>query len=110
MAQNVIHVPQGCPTLQKAMALAVVFSERKVYTATDPLKIRLDKGVHEIVGNYMYKQLNVTCSHITFVGKGKDQTTIRGGFHVENQQHVTFEELAVTNLCIKGSLQQNLQI
>jgi hypothetical protein len=95
MAQNVIQVPQGCPTLEKAMALAVVFSERKVYTATDTLKIRLDKGVHEIVGNG--KVLNVTCSHITFVGKGKDETTIRGGFRVINQQHVKFEALAVTN-------------
>jgi hypothetical protein len=96
MSQNVIRVPQGCLTLEKAMALAVVFSERKVYTATDPLKIRLEKGVHQIVGNEDGK-MNVTCSHITFVGKGKDQTTIRGGFHVVNKQHVRFEELAVTN-------------
>jgi hypothetical protein len=42
-------------------------------------------------------RMNVTCSHITFVGKGKDQTTIRGGFKVENQQHLTFEELTITN-------------
>ena len=77
------------------MALAVIFSERKEYTETDPLKIRLEMGVHEIVGNG--KVLNVTCSHITFVGKGKAQTTICGGFNVHNQQHVTFEELAVTN-------------
>ena len=83
------------------MALAVVFSERKVYTETEPLKIRLDEGVHEIVGNN--KMMNVTCSHITFVGKGKDQTTIRGGFKVENQQHVKFEELAVTMLYLSGS-------
>jgi hypothetical protein len=41
--------------------------------------------------------MNVTCSHITFVGKGKDQTTIRGGFTVENQQNVKFEELTITN-------------
>jgi hypothetical protein len=41
--------------------------------------------------------MNVTCSHITFVGKGKDQTTIRGGFRVYNQQNVKFEELAITN-------------
>jgi hypothetical protein len=75
--------------------LAVIFSERKEYTGADPLKIQLDMGVHEIVGNY--KVLNVTCSHITFVGKGKDHTTIRGGFKVINQQNVTFEELAVTN-------------
>ena len=102
MSHNVIQVPQGCPTLEKAMALAVVFSERKVYTAREPLKIRLEKGVHEIVGytnehGYHRKAVRVTCSHITFVGKGKDQTTIRGGFKVENHQNVTFEELAVTN-------------
>ena len=96
MAQNVIRVPQGCPTVEKAMDLAVIFSARKEYTETEPLKIRLEEGVHEIVGNY--KMMNVTCSHITFVGKGKNQTAIRGGgFEVENQQHVKFEELAITN-------------
>jgi hypothetical protein len=90
LAQNTIRVPQGCPTVEKAMALAVVFSAQKVYTETDPLKIQMGKGVHEIVGNDYRYVLNVTCSHITFVGKGKDQTTIRGGFKVENQQHVKF--------------------
>jgi hypothetical protein len=93
MAQNVIRVPQGCHTVEKAMALAVIFSERKEYTGADPLKIRLEEGVHEIVAGVM----NVTCSHITFVGKGKDQTTIRGGFEVENQQNVRFEELTITD-------------
>jgi hypothetical protein len=96
LAQNTIRVPQGCPTVEKAMALAVVFSAQKVYTKTDPLKIQMGKGVHEIVG-YSAGRMDVTCSHITFVGKGKDQTTIRGGFKVENQQHVKFEELAVMN-------------
>jgi hypothetical protein len=96
MAQNVIRVPQGCPTVQKAMDLAVIFSERKEYTETEPLKIRLEEGVHEIVGDGAGR-MHITCSHITFIGKGKDQTTIRGGFKVENQQNVTFEELAITN-------------
>jgi hypothetical protein len=96
MRQNVIRVPQGCPTVQKAMDLAVIFSERKEYTETDPLKIRLEEGVHEIVGDHC-GYMNVTCSHITFVGKGKDHTTIRGGFKVINKQNVTFEGLAVTN-------------
>jgi hypothetical protein len=92
MRKNVIRVPQGCPTVDKAMELAVVFSERKVYTEADPLKIQLDQGVHEIVGDgagYM----RVTCSHITFVGKGKDHTTVLGGFKVDNQQNIKFEEL-----------------
>ena len=78
------------------MDLAVIFSERKEYTETEPLKIRLEEGVHEIVGDE-YGKMNVTCSHITFVGKGKDQTTIRGGFKVINQQNVTFEGLTIMN-------------
>jgi len=80
--------------VQKAMDLAVIFSERKEYTA-NPLKIRLEMGVHEIVGNG--NRVIVTCSHITFVGKGKDHTAIRGGFQVVNQQNVTFEELTITD-------------
>jgi hypothetical protein len=114
LRKNVIRVPQGCPTVEKAMALAVVFSTKKVYTETDPLKIQMDKGVHKIVGytdedDKHHMAVNVTCSHITFVGKGKDQTTIRGGFQVVNQQNVTFEELTITNqsgrhgLKLKGS-------
>ena len=96
MAQNVIRVPRGCPTVQKAMDLAVIFSGRKEYTETDPLKIQLEEGVHDIVGD-QHGRMNVTCSHITFVGKGKNHTTINGGFNVTNQQNVTFEELAITN-------------
>jgi hypothetical protein len=104
MAQNAIRVPQGCPTVEKAMVLAVIFSARKDYTEADPLKIRLDEGVHEIVGEQNSNgSMNVTCSHITFVGKGKDQTTIRGGFTVTNQQHVTFEELTITNQSGNGT-------
>ena len=101
MRENVIRVPQGCPTVEKAMALAVIFSARKEYTEADPLKIRLEEGVHEIVGFYL-GLMNVTCSHITFVGKGKDLTTIRGGFYVDNKRNVTFEGLAVTNLSGNG--------
>jgi hypothetical protein len=80
LVQNTIRVPQGCPTVEKAMALAEVFSEKKEYTEADPLKIRLDKGIHEIVGytdefDVHCEAVRVTCSHITFVGKGKNQTT-----------------------------------
>ena len=78
------------------MDLAVVFSAQKVYTIVDPLQIQLDKGIHEMVGDELGR-LHVTCSHITFVGKGKDLTTIRGGFKVDNQQNVKFEELTLTN-------------
>ena len=96
MAQNVIGVPQGCPTVEKAMDLAVIFSQRKEYTETEPLKIRLEEGVHEIVGGEG-GLMDVTCNHITFIGKGKDQTTISGGFNVTNQKCVKFEEVTITN-------------
>ena len=42
LKQNVIRVPQGCPTLEKAMALAVIFSEKMKYTKVDPLKIQME--------------------------------------------------------------------
>jgi hypothetical protein len=74
----------------------VIFSARKEYTETEPLKIKLEEGVHQIVGD-QHGRMHVTCSHITFVGKGTDQTTILGGFQVNNQQHVKFEELTITH-------------
>jgi hypothetical protein len=112
MTQNVIRVPQGCPTLEKAMALAVIFSGRKEYTTDDPLKIRLEEGVHEIVGDQyrdsIYRDtdgcMNVTCSHITFVGKGKNHTTIHGGFIVTNQQNIQFEGLTISTFSNSSSL------
>ena len=60
------------------------------------IKIEVGEGEHEIVGDD-YQMMNVTCNNITFVGKGKDQTTIRGGFKVRDKQNVKFEELTVTN-------------
>ena len=93
---RVIRVPQECATVKKAMVLAQIFSESTEYMKTDPIKIQMDKGVHEIVGD-QWGRMNVTCSHITFVGKDKDQTTIIGGFEGHNQQHVAFEKLTVTN-------------
>ena len=61
----------------------------------------LDEGEHQIMryaGEYGNVQdITVTCSNITFVGKGKDQTTIRGGFKVFDKQNVKFEELTVSN-------------
>ena len=38
-----------------------------------------------------------TASNITFVGKGKDKTTIHGGFLVLSGKNVKFEALTVTN-------------
>jgi hypothetical protein len=113
MAWNVIRVPQGCPTLEKAVAWAVIFSAQKVYTVTHPLEIRLDRGVHEIVGyedeyGFHHIVLTVTCSHVTFVGKGHDQTTIRGGIFVQNQQRGG--EVGIQSLTLMSSTQAGLLV
>ena len=75
MKQNVIRVPQGCPILEEAMDLALIISERFDCTAEHPIKIELGEGRHEIVGD-KYGRMDVTCSCITFVGKGKDQMAL----------------------------------
>jgi hypothetical protein len=57
-------------------------------TEKDPLRIVLDKGLHEIKGGPKCNRgrSDVDCSHITFVGKGKAQTTILGGFFVKTNK------------------------
>ena len=107
--KHAIHVPQDVRTIEKAMEL--VRKLQMVPTEKNPLKIVLDKGVHEIVGyEDMYEEyhqwLYVHHNHITFVGKGKDHTTIHGGFFVgsryRSKQNVKFEEMTITNYYGKG--------
>jgi len=89
-----LHVPRDVQTLESANRLAFLVSTKLELCKINPLKIMIGKGVHQIVGN---KRMKVTCSYIIFVGNDKDQTTVRGGFKVDNQQHVKFEELTITN-------------
>ena len=79
------------------MALALVLSKKKEHTEVEPLKIRIDKGTHKIVGDKDTGLMSIARSHIAFVGNGKDQTTLCGKIEVVNQQNVTFEELTLTN-------------
>ena len=50
LKQNVIRVPEECPTMHQAMDLAVVFSERNECTGENPVKIQVGDGEHEMVG------------------------------------------------------------
>jgi len=47
--------------------------------------------------------LGITRSNITFVGTGKDTTTILGGFVIENLENITFKQMTVTNTSEDGS-------
>ena len=77
------------------MAVARIFSLRQVYTKTNTVKIMLGEGEHEVVSNN--RRLVVTCSNVTFAGRGASRTTVRGGFGIFNRMNVFFEHLNVTN-------------
>jgi hypothetical protein len=100
LKQNVVRVPEGCPTVHQAMDLAVVFSERNECTRENPVKVEVGEGDHAMEGVVVdgYGRLmHVSCSNITIVGKGKAKTTMLGGFYVNGKQNVKMEQLAVTN-------------
>ena len=111
LKQNVIRVPEGCTTMNQAMDLAVVFSERNECTRENPVKVVVGEGEHVMVGvagNYRGHHMHVSCSNITIIGKGKGKTTILGGFYVNGKQNVKIEQLSVSNdagygLVCKGS-------
>jgi len=101
LKQNVIRVPEGCPTMDQAMGLAVMFSERNECTRENPVKVEVGEGEHEMVGvavsDYLGLHTRVSCNSITIVGKGKGKTTMLGGFYVNGKQNVNIEQLSVTH-------------
>jgi hypothetical protein len=100
LKQNIIRVPEGCPTMNQAMDLAVIFSERNDCSKENPVKIVVGEGEHEMVGSggdYYGSLTHISCSNITIVGKGKGKTTMLGGFYVNGKQNVKIEQLSATN-------------
>jgi hypothetical protein len=100
LKQNVIRVPEGCPTMNQAMDLAVIFSERNECSRENPVKIVVGEGEHVMVGVAVRghgRLMHVNCNNITIVGKGRGTTTMRGGFYVNGKQNVKIEQLAGTN-------------
>ena len=41
--------------------------------------------------------LSITCSSITFIGQGKEETIIKGAFAIEQRQNIMFKQMTVTN-------------
>ena len=97
LKQNIIRVPEGCPTVVAAMELAVVFSERNECTRENPVKVQVGEGKHEI-----FYHITVDCNNVTIVGKGKGKTTILGGLHVNGKQNVKIQELSAINIAGHG--------
>jgi len=95
-------VPEGCPTMNQAMELAVIFSERNECTRENPVKVEVGEGQHVMVGVQPIPDNETTatvvpCSNIAIVGKGEGKTTVLGGFYVNGKQNVNIEQLSVTN-------------
>jgi hypothetical protein len=112
LKQNIIRVPEGCPTINQAMDLAVIFTERNECTGKNPVKVEVGEGEHEMVGvagnTYAGQITHVNCSNIAIVGKGKCKTTVLGGFYVNGKQNVNIEQLTTyahggTGLFCEGS-------
>ena len=55
------------------------------YSKEDPLVVELDKGEHQITSSWtdahgdLPTTLGITRNNVTFLGKGKGETTILGG-------------------------------
>jgi hypothetical protein len=104
-----LRVGNDVATINDVMGVIEILSGRREYTKLNPFIVLLGKGDHQITpnwtippGNALYKTFGVTRSNITFLGEGKDTTTILGGFHIENLENITFKNMTLTNTSVNG--------
>jgi len=87
------------------MGVIEILSSRREYTKLNPFIVLLGKGDHQITSSWTEPRfddeiattIGITRSNITFLGKGKDTTTILGGFAIYNFENITFKQMTVTN-------------
>jgi hypothetical protein len=98
-----LRVGNDVATIDQAMRVIEILSSRREYTKLNPCVILLGKGDHQITSSWTDEEedeiettLGITRSNITFLGKGKDITTILGGFGIENLEHITFKNMTLT--------------
>jgi len=104
LARNTLCVPQQISTIDEAMRVGFNLSKQKKYSKEKPLMVVLSEGEHLVEGDFtdsysdmLQSTLDITCSNISFIGQGKEKTTVHGGFHVENKKNVTVKSLTLTN-------------
>jgi len=104
-----LRVGNDVATIDDVMGVVEILSSRREYTKLNPLVVLLGKGDHEITdswidinGNNRPTTIGITRSNITFLGVGKDTTTISGGFRIENVENITFKQMTVTNTSAYG--------
>jgi len=99
-----LRVPHDVATIDQAMQVIEILSSRREYTKASPLVVLLGKGEHQITSSWTTPNgmecattLGITCSNLTFVGKGIDTTTVLGGFGICVLENITFKNMTVTN-------------
>jgi len=103
-----LRVGNDVATIDDVMGVIEILSSRREYTKINPFVVLLGKGEHEITSdwtdpygteydNEYATMLEITRSNITFVGTGKDTTTILGGFAIRDLENITFKQMTVTN-------------
>ena len=105
-----LRVGNDVATIDGVMGVIEILSRRREYTKLNPFIVLLGKGDHQITsswtgpnGSNRLTMLGITCSNVTFIGKGKDITTVLGGFGIYEQENITFKKMTVTNTSNNGS-------
>jgi len=110
-SNNVLPLRVGIDiaSIDGVMGVIEILSTRREYTKLNPFVVLLGKGDHQITsswtdedGDEVETTLDITRSNITFVGTGKDTTTILGGFRIDNLKNITFKNMTVTNTSEDG--------
>jgi len=104
-----LRVGNDVATFDDVMGVIEILSSRREYTKLNPFIVLLGKGDHQITSSWMDTDggeiattLGITRSNITFLGTGKDTTTILGGFVIENLENITFKQMTITNTSDNG--------
>ena len=104
LKRNTFRVPEQVPTIDEAMRVGFNLAKQKVYSKEKPLMVVLSEGDHVVEkswtnshGVVFQNTLGITCSNISFIGQGKDKTTVHGGIGVSNKKNVTVKSLTLKN-------------
>jgi len=100
-----LRVGNDVATIDGVMGVIEILSSRREYTKSNPFVVLLGKGEHQITsswtdpihGSNYPTTLAFTRNNVTFVGTGKDTTTVLGGFAIYNHENIMFKHMTVTN-------------
>ena len=74
--------------------IRTIFVNAFVQSINFSFVVLLGKGEHQIASiSVNPTTLGITRSNITFIGTGKDTTTILGGFGIYEQENITFKNM-----------------